>query len=196
MYFNHSLAGALAVKPIIDKFEDKFTEKEKTVLWFVGITASVLPDFDLAYAVLRNMESHRFFTTHGIFIYLVAFILLYALSFFQKKDVFGRKFFKVMSYVFLAGILTHFLIDIVVGGVAFFAPFSYDIVGFDIKNARAGTDRLSSYLMSPYMLLEFFIFSMFFIFIKGKKYIAPKVFALFYFMIAVSGFVFISVFFF
>jgi len=142
------------------------------------------------------MESHRFFTTHGIFIYLVAFILLYALSFFQKKDVFGRKFFKVMSYVFLAGILTHFLIDIVVGGVAFFAPFSYDIVGFDIKNARASTDRLSSYLMSPYMLLEFFIFSMFFIFIKGKKYIAPKVFALFYFMIAVSGFVFISVFFF
>ncbi len=196
MYFNHSLAGAVAIKPIIDKIENKFTEKEKTVLWFVGITASVLPDFDIAYSVLKNLEDHRSFVTHGVILYIVAFLLLYSLSFLQKRNVFGKKFFKTLSLVFLIGVSVHLLIDFFVGGIALYAPFSYKICGFDMVIKNGQSNRLLEYLMSKYMILEFFIAVLFFIFMKGKKYFIPRVFALFYVLVAISSFVFVSLSFF
>ena len=192
MYFNHSLAGAVTIKPIIDRYESLFTEKEKTVLWFAGITASVLPDFDLVYAILRNLENHRSFVTHGFFLYFLMFLFLYILSFFQKKEVFGRKFFKVLSLVFITGILTHFLLDFIVGGLVLFAPFSYKVYGFEMALRKLYSNWLLAYLKSEYMILEFVVSIVFFLVIKRKEYFTPKVFALSYFLIAVLSFIFIS----
>ena len=199
MYFNHATAGAIAVKPIIDKYENVFTEKEKTVLWFVGITSAILPDLDIAYSVLRNLKDHRAFVTHGFPLYLIAFFLIYLLSFRQEKEAFGRKFFKVLSLVFLIGISTHFVIDFVFGGVAILAPFSYKIYGFDmILNGKYPDNRLLSYVFSKYMIVETAIFCLFlYIFKENKeKYLVARFFSSFYFLIAVISFVSVSLFFF
>ncbi len=195
MYFNHSLAGAIAIKPIIDRFENKFIDKERTVLWFVGVTASVLPDFDLSYAIFRNLENHRSYITHGIFLYFIMFMLIYFLSYLQKKDVFGRKFFKVLSLVFITGILTHFIIDFMVGGIVLLAPFSYQVLGFDMNIRKLDTNWLISYLKSSYMFLEFFIALLFLLIMRGRRYFVARVFSLSYLLIAVLSFVIISSFF-
>jgi hypothetical protein len=197
MYFNHATAGAIAVKPIIDKYENVFTEKEKTVLWFVGITSAVLPDLDIAYSVVKKLEDHRSFVTHGFSLYLIVFFLIYLLSFLQKKEVFGKKFFKVLSLIFLVGITTHFVIDFVFGGVALLAPFSYKIYGFDmVLNGKYPDNRLLSYVFSKYMIIEIVIFSLFLYVFRSKKYQIAKFFSFFYFLISIISFVGVSLFFF
>ena len=197
MYFNHATAGAIAVKPIIDKYENVFTEKEKTVLWFVGITSAVLPDLDIAYSVVKKLEDHRSFVTHGFSLYLIVFSLIYLLSFLQKKEVFGKKFFKVLSLVFLIGITTHFVIDFVFGGVALLAPFSYKIYGFDmVLNGKYPDNRLLSYVFSKYMIIEIVIFGLFLYVFRSRKYQIAKFFSFFYFLISIISFVSVSLFFF
>jgi len=197
MYFNHATAGAIAVKPIIDKYENVFTEKEKTVLWFVGITSAVLPDLDIAYSVVKKLEDHRSFVTHGFSLYLIVFFLIYLLSFLQKKEVFGKKFFKVLSLIFLVGITTHFVIDFVFGGVALLAPFSYKIYGFDmVLNGKYPDNRLLSYVFSKYMIIEIVIFGLFLYVFRSKKYQIAKFFSFFYFLISIISFVSVSLFFF
>ncbi|MBW6442106.1 metal-dependent hydrolase [Patescibacteria group bacterium] len=196
MYFNHATAGALVIKPIIDRIEHKLTPKELTALWFIGITSSVLPDFDIAYSVLKNLEDHRSFVTHGLFLYLIFFLLIYILSYFQKKEEFGKKFFQTSAYVFLLGVLTHFFIDFLIGGIAVFSPFSYKIYGLDMNIKNGYSNRLFEYLISRYMIIEVSITSLFFIIFKGKKYFVPKVFALSYFLIAVISFILVSLSFF
>jgi len=197
MYFNHATAGAIAVKPIIDKYEDVFTEKEKTVLWFVGITSAVLPDLDIAYSVVKKLEDHRSFVTHGFSLYLIVFFLIYLLSFLQKKEVFGKKFFKVLSLIFLVGITTHFVIDFVFGGVALLAPFSYKIYGFDmVLNGKYPDNRLLSYVFSKYMIIEIVIFGLFLYVFRSRKYQIAKFFSFFYFLISIISFVSVSLFFF
>jgi hypothetical protein len=52
MYFTHSLAGAVTTKVVLNKKENIFSKAERDILWFVGITSSVLPDFDLVFFFL------------------------------------------------------------------------------------------------------------------------------------------------
>lgn len=197
MYFTHSLLGAVASKVVIDKIENKFTNREKVVLWLVGITASVLPDFDLAYAYLNHLTNHRDFITHGMFIYLVIAILIYLLSATRNTKEFGRKFFKSLSFIFILGIATHFLLDFIVGGLVLLAPFSYQVLGFESLYPRTvGANWLLLYLHSPYMFIELFNVILFFVVLRGRKYLVAKTIALIYFLIALFSFVAISVIFF
>ena len=188
--------GAVAQKFVIDKVDKKFTEKEKRVLWFVGVTAAILPDFDLVYAALNHMIDHRDFVTHGIFIYLLITILLYLFSFTKDKKEFGRKFFKTLSICFIIGVLTHFLLDFIVGGIVFLAPFSYQLFGFKVYYDRYNVNWLLRYLESKYMLLELFNVGLFLVVLKDKKYIFGKIIALGYFFAAIAAFIFINIYFF
>lgn len=196
MYFNHATAGALIMKPIMKKYDGLFSAKEKTILWFIGITSGVLPDFDILYSVIKNLEDHRGFATHGFFVYLLAFLIIYLLSNFQKKDEFGRKFFRVAAAVFLFGVTTHMLIDFIIGGVAIFAPFNSTVFGFDLHIEENVGNRLTQYLLSEYMILEFIFFFMFFAFLKDKENFVPRLLSIIYFLIASVSFVLVSLSFF
>jgi len=192
MYLNHSTAGGLAIKPIIDKYTENLTEKEKSALWIFGITAAILPDFDIAYSILACVDDHRSFVTHGLFLYIVASALIYLLSYFQKKDVFGKKFFRMLSAVFLIGILSHLFIDFIFGGIAVFAPFSYQIFGFNMNIQSRPGNRFTDYFLSKYMLVEVVIFIIFLKFLKGKKYLVARMSSLFYFFMALIAFIIVS----
>lgn len=196
MYFNHATAGALIMKPLMKKYDGLFSAKEKTVLWLIGITSGVLPDFDILYSVIKNLEDHRRFATHGFFLYLLTFLIIYLLSNFQKKDEFGRKFFRVAGAVFLFGVTTHMLIDFIFGGVAIFAPFNSTVFGFDLQIEENLGNRLTQYLLSEYMILEFIFFFMFFAFLKGKENFVPRLLSIIYFLIASVSFVLVSLSFF
>lgn len=194
MYFNHALAGAIAVKPIIDRYGKNFTQKENTVLWFIGITSAVLPDFDILYAVITGLSDHRSYVTHGMFLYLLMFLLIYGISSFQKKEIFGRKFFKIASFVFLAGVSTHFLIDFIIGGIAILSPFNYRIIGFDMVLNSNFENRLMQYLVSKYMLIEVLVAVLFIKYVGKRGYFTARVFSLFYFIVATISFVLVSTF--
>lgn len=192
MYFTHSLVGAVALRFVIDKVDKKFTEKEKRILWIVGITASVLPDFDLVYSALNHLANHRGFITHGIFIYMLMSLLLYFLSYTKDKKEFGRKFFKTLALCFFIGVVVHFLMDFIVGGIVFLAPFSYKVYGLEMSVERHSGNWLLRYLTSRYMFLEAFNFTVFLFVLKEKKYFFGKVVALSYLTAAIMAFVFIS----
>jgi hypothetical protein len=194
MYFNHALAGAIAVKPIIDRYGKNFTQKENTVIWFIGITSAVLPDFDILYAVITGLSDHRSYVTHGMFLYLLMFLLIYGISSFQKKEIFGRKFFKIASFVFLAGVSTHFLIDFIIGGIAILSPFNYRIIGFDMVLNSNFENRLMQYLVSKYMLIEVLVAVLFIKYVGKRGYFTARVFSLFYFIVATISFVLVSTF--
>ena len=196
MYFNHATAGALVMKPIMKKYDGLFSAKEKTVLWFIGITSGVLPDFDIAYSVIKNLEDHRSFVTHGFFVYLLAFLVIYGISYFQRKDEFGRKFFRVAASVFLFGVSTHLLIDFFAGGVALFSPFYTGVIGFDMGLNHGTENRLVQYLLSKYMIVEIVLLTVFFKVFKGREYFTTKIFSTFYLIIAIFSFVFVSLSFF
>lgn len=196
MYFTHSLVGAVATRFVIDKVDKKFTDKEKVILWFVGITASVLPDFDLVYSALNHMVNHRNFVTHGILIYSILSFLLYLLSFTKDKKEFGRKFYKNVALCFIVGVATHFLMDFIVGGIVLLAPISYKVYGLEMSFERYDGNWLLRYLRSRYMFLELLNFSYFLVVLKNKKYLIGKVIGLFYFIMAISAFVFINIVFF
>jgi len=193
MYFTHSLTGALFVKPIIDKVEDKFTQKEKVVLWFAGITGSVLPDFDLVYMLFHGLGNHRYYPTHGIFLYISLYLLIYLIGLLHDKKEFGRKFFKTLALVTIVGVLSHFIIDTFIGGIVIFAPFSENIYGFGIYYDKQVSNWLFRYLTSNYMIFEAINLLLFFKILKGKKYFFAKFISLGYVVVAIFAFTLISV---
>jgi len=193
MYFTHSLVGALFVKPIIDKAEDKFTQKEKVVLWFAGITGSVLPDFDLVYTIFHGLGNHRYFATHGIFLYIILYLLLYFIGLLHERNEFGRKFFKTLALVTILGVFSHFVIDFFIGGIAIFSPFSEIIYGLSIYYDRQTHNWLFRYLTSSYMLVEFINLVVFFKVLKDKKYFFARIISLGYVVIAMFMFVLVSI---
>lgn len=192
MYFTHSLVGAVAQRFVIDKVDRKFSDKEKKVLWFVGITASILPDVDLIYSALNHMANHRSFVTHGIFIYLLMSVFLCLLSYTRDKKEFGRKFYKTLSTCFIVGIMTHFAMDFIVGGIVFLAPFSYKVYGLEIAHGRDNGNWLLRYLTSKYMFLEFFNLAFFLVILRNRKYYFGKMVAYGYFVMAIFSFLFIN----
>lgn len=186
MYFTHSLAGALTSKLFIDKVDKDLTEKEVKILWIAGITASVLPDFDLLYAIPFHNLHHRYFISHSIFVYLVLAFLIFVFSRFLDKKKYGRKFHKYLSLVFLLGVVSHIFFDFFIGGVVLFAPFSYKLVGFILEAKGKAPEWLLYYLHSYYMIVEFFLSAIFLLLMKSKKYLFAKMVALFYVVVAVS----------
>lgn len=70
MILAHPITG-FTVTYITKKFFGKLNDKQEKIVWAVGITTSVLPDFDLILAVLLNQDSHHHFITHTPIFYLV-----------------------------------------------------------------------------------------------------------------------------
>ncbi len=80
MIIAHPITG-LAVTSITKKFLGKLTKKQEKIIWIVGITSAILPDFDLAFAVLTGQSHHHHFITHTPIFYLVIGLVLATILF-------------------------------------------------------------------------------------------------------------------
>lgn len=181
MYFTHSLAGAISTKVVLDDKEDIFSRVEKDILWFVGITASVFPDFDLIFYFLNGgASSHREWISHSVVLYGVASTILLAFGFFsKKKERFGRQFYMSLALVFIFGIVTHLVLDYFAGGIALFLPFNTHVYGYDVA-CKEGGNWIIDYITSAYMLAEAAILLGFLLIFKSIKNKIGRVLPLFY----------------
>lgn len=195
MYFTHSLAGAVSTKLVLNKKEDIFSKLEKDILWFVGITASVFPDFDLViYFLNPNATSHRQWISHSVVLYGIASLILLSFGFFLKrKERFGRQFHMSLALVFIFGVSTHLFLDYFMGGVSLLLPFSNRVYGYPIV-CNKGENWITGYVTSWYMLVEGLVALSYFLVQKSIKNKLGKTLALFYVCISILAATLVGIF--
>ena len=195
MYFTHSLAGAVTTKLVLDRNEGIFSKVERDILWFVGVTASVFPDFDLIiYFLNPNATSHRQWITHSVVLYGIASLVLLFFGFFSKrKERFGRQFHMSMALVFIFGVLTHLVLDYFMGGIALFLPFNSYVYGYPIE-CNQDDNWITSYVYSWYMLVEGIVFGAYLVIQKSISNKFGKAIAFFYVGVSVLAATLIGVF--
>jgi len=163
MVLAHSLIGVpLAYYLIKDKKEywkDKLT---LNFLFMVAIIGAVFPDFDLALGFFIHDLNHRKLISHSVIPYLILFIFIFFLSsVFQKKE----KIIKTANLIFFCSVLSHLILDYLVGGISLFAPLESSIYGLDIYFGFP-ENFFASYFTSWYVFGELFLilFSIFYIY--------------------------------
>ncbi len=115
MFIAHLPAGYLLTRFLQRKL------KTTKYLW-IGLLASILPDFDLPYFYLidhRQTLHHEYWIHLPIFWLSVSFLAV--LIFFFTKN---RRFL-LISTIFLANIFLHLILDTFVAGILWLYPFSH-----------------------------------------------------------------------
>jgi hypothetical protein len=177
MIFVHAFAGAILGKYIVKERQKvsqitqptKITKKDVSIIYFLAIVGSIFPDFDLLTLLLDRTIHHRYLISHSFTFYTILLLLL--LPF--KKWI---NFTYALSF-YIGVVFGHFALDMVTGGIAFFAPFSNIIVGFPMPFRNlVKAAYISAYLKSNYMLAELGILAwyIFFVYKKEKDVIAKK----------------------
>ena len=142
MYFTHSLAGAASTKLVLSDKEEIFSKIERDILWFVGITASVFPDFDLVLVHFFGFDRDIF---HRTFSHSISFAICLA-ALLTLMPLFNQHYSKIKLF------LVYFLI--------IFSHDFLDYLGFDTnplgESWHFGRFRqhLSHLLQSPFSLLS------------------------------------------
>lgn len=165
MVFAHSFVGAPLTYLFIKNLN--LSSKFKNFLYFVGITGAVLPDFDLILGFFIEDMNHRKLISHSIVPYLTLFVFVYIVSFFITKH---SKELRLTNLILFVTILSHLILDFLVGSISLFAPFDKNLYGFTISFSNTDNFFLK-YFSSEYVLYELFLISFFFIFQKyaGKS---------------------------
>lgn len=139
MVFVHAFAGAsLAALAVRNK---KLSDKQKSIIYALGIIGSIFPDFDLTLLILKIAEAHRYFLTHSAVPYTVAILIW--LVFTRRND-----FLRLCGVVFYFGILSHLGLDMLTGGLVALAPFTYKIYGFPLPVFHSRSEWSQMYLRS------------------------------------------------
>lgn len=152
MIFTHAFAGAILGKYIVKEQAktSEVTKRDKSIIYFLVVVGAVFPDFDLLTLLLDKTIHHRYLLTHSFVFYTSIVLLLVP---FRKKI----NFTYLLS--FYIGVLSHLALDMITGGLAFFAPFSETIIGIPMQFGKlAKVAYVSTYLRSQYMLAEIFVF--------------------------------------
>jgi len=168
MILAHPIAG-LTITSLIKKHVGKLNSKQEIVFWLVGITSSVLPDFDLVYALLWSKENHHTLLTHTPFFYLIIGLILSIGLFIweiiikkYKKNITKKKlneeiqkitFIEILIIIFLINTIIHILLDFPAGSISPFWPIyseSLSLIKISSQN------WIKSYIQSPAIILEIF----------------------------------------
>lgn len=163
MVLAHAAAGSLLTKGFTKN--SKLTSKQLSIVYGVGITASVLPDFDTIVLLFNNTLRHRHFITHSFVPYIVIGTLAFLYAVLQKNY-----FLRNVVGAFMLGVVVHLVIDLFYGGVAVFLPFNKNIYGYPINiDCENRFNWALSYFSSKLILGEFALIALFMINIKNIK---------------------------
>lgn len=187
MLFSHQFVGVATTASVLKLSKKPLPQKQKNIVWTVGILSAVLPDFDLTLSVLDHAIRHRYLITHSIVPYIAIFALAYLFSYFKKND-----FYKILTLVSFLGVLSHMILDTLMGGLTLLAPFTSNFYGFELNLCNGGNWVLN-YIRSFYIVPEI-IFTSLYVYIQSKeKSRIVTYLPLFLFFVAVIGSAFFSV---
>ncbi len=116
MIIAHLPAGYLLTKALMSATKTT----SSAGLWFCGLLASVLPDFDILWFYLEGgVRSHRCYPTHWPLFWLALFGAAAAVLL-----MLGKRKTLIYPAVMLANVLLHLVLDGLAGPVLYAAPFS------------------------------------------------------------------------
>lgn len=189
MIFSHAFAGAALTRLLHKTSKQNFSKKQLNLIYFVGISAAILPDLDLIFVLINSNLSHRDLLTHSAIPYFVITIVVWMLAKLKKNEL-----FKFLALVFFAGVLSHLILDLFAGAVVLFLPLSSAKVGFPIQDfPEISALWAKTYLASKYMLMETFLTVCYLLTVKSYKNVVLIYLPLFLF--AVSVIMFLTMFF-
>jgi len=118
MYLAHLPSGYLLGKFLQNKLKvDKYLP--------YSLIGSIAPDFDLIYAEIVNYPyDHRYLPTHTLFAWLAGLLLFLML----RKLLSLKLDIKVLIF-FFSGVLTHLILDTIVGEIMWLYPFNRTFFG-------------------------------------------------------------------
>lgn len=121
MFFAHLPAGYLLTRGLLTaRGAADLADVERRRLMAAGLVASVLPDFDLAYALLAHSNvSHRAFLTHAPLAWLALATGVAVLAW-----SWGRPDWQRLNLAVLANVWLHLALDTVAAPVRWLYPFS------------------------------------------------------------------------
>ena len=191
MILAHPFAGACTTHLVASRWK-KLNTKQQALVWVTGITASILPDLDLALTPFFPGTSHHLFLTHTPMFYLViGLIFALVLLYFEKAKGKNVLFVEKLLIVALINIFVHISLDVVVGNLRLLWPI--DMTTYNIFPVSS-TNFVENYLQSPASKMELIpmicgIISLFII--RKEKYfkVALAAFALWVSITAISTYV-------
>ena len=147
------LVGHLApIGPIaaatVRRWDPKWPYWTRLLPWVGAATGCVFPDLDIiSNVLLHGLWLHLYYLSHSMLPYLPLLLLGLMLLRFSCTRAAGLT---VMA--FLAGVMSHLLLDAVSHGTVLFYPLWNGMVGWTFP--RTGSHVLRSYLQSPNFWLE------------------------------------------
>jgi len=180
MVLTHSLIGVPITYFLLKNKTNLWKDRlNLNILFLIGIVGSVFPDFDLTLSFFVHDLNHRKLISHSIVPYLILFSTVYFFSCTLKKN---QMLIKQANLIFFVTVLSHLLLDYIVGGISLFAPFSINIYGFDIYFEKS-SDFFYKYFTSWYMVAEMILMSISMYFIYKLKEIKINLFLPFFFLV-------------
>lgn len=157
MIFAHSFVGVLNTYAVLKFSKHRFSQWEYNLIWIVGVTAGVLPDFDVLIVLLNLKLKHRDFLSHSLIPYLIVTLIIFGLALSSRwsaKLRERRELLVVLGTVFMLGTFSHILIDLLSGGLVLLAPFTYARYGIPLMINSHGGIGFIDYVLSIYMVVE------------------------------------------
>lgn len=174
MVLAHSLIGVPLTFFVLKRLT-KINEQNESIrfinlVYFVGILGAVFPDFDLILTFFIEEINHRKLISHSILPYFLIFISIYFFSSLLKKN---KDKVKLLNLIFFVGIISHLLIDFLVGGISILAPVKTDIFGLPIYFNSLDSEFFYKYFTSWYIVYELILIfiSIFYIFKLRKLWV-------------------------
>lgn len=117
MLIAHAPAGYIVSRLLAPRFEARGASYRAFVCW--GMLGAVAPDLDLLWYLLvdHRQHNHHDYLTHWPIVWLLAMAL--SLAWMRRRPAAGA-----LTFSFSLGGFSHMILDTVVGGICWFAPFS------------------------------------------------------------------------
>jgi membrane-bound metal-dependent hydrolase YbcI (DUF457 family) len=164
MVFSHAFAGAALIQLIVVPKVYKLSEKQLVLLYFVGISAAILPDLDIILLFIDKTLQHRTLLSHSIIPYMMVALIVWIISVLRND-----RFLEKLALAAFVGVTSHFVLDVLVGGVVLLAPLNSKFIGFPLNFPTKPALWAQAYIASKYMLFEILIFLGYLAVMKGEK---------------------------
>lgn len=151
MLVAHLVPGYFVTIQSKSSWQPKWSRRQNTLLWVVGLGSTVAPDLDVIYNVFfRGFFNHSVLWTHSLFVPAIVLLIWWVL-----QQIRCWPYLQMLTRLMATGILSHLLLDVIAHGTPLLYPISMMVFG--VPPARVVEGGIWAYLTDPIFLFEPFL---------------------------------------
>lgn len=148
MLVAHVVPGYCIAAHTVQGNQRRWSPAQQALVWLVGLGAAIAPDADIIYnALLHGFIKHSILWPHSVFPYL-GLLGIWLVGRAKRAD----SYLLALLGVFIAGNLSHLLLDAISHGTPLLYPLTLHMFGAPSTRILYGGAR--AYLTDPLFLLE------------------------------------------